>query len=95
MREHEVWKQKQETFLDDILGPKTAGEAHFDGLPKQGTQEWLDAVSNSAWYRGQTGTKVGRLSTLSIGGGSEATDTETVWEKDPFFDPVGDEDVAS
>ena len=84
MREQEVFEANQATFLDDILGPKTAGEAHFDDLPRQGSQEWLDEVSSSRWFRKHTGHT---YNTITLGGSQVYQETtEADGSKDPFFE---------
>lgn len=80
------------TFLDDILGPQTEGEKHIQSLPKPGDQEWLDEVSNSAWFRARTANEKGGLRTLTIDGGSETTTQEYLYEEDPYFEEEEDEE---
>jgi hypothetical protein len=80
------------TFLDDILGPVTAKEEHFNHIPKPGDQEWLDDVSNSDWYKARSGNPSVGIGTLSIVGGREIRTQEVMYEADPFFEEEEDEE---
>lgn len=72
------------TFVDDILGPITEGEKALQDRPDVDSQEWLDLMSKSVWYKHQTGN-AHAIKTTTLGA-QETSSIDYFYEEDPYWE---------